>query len=295
MKILRIYLLLLLGTFWVILLLSGEEGYAKDNPEIQSPCWNMPNHGLVHQIQQGLISWKAEGMRNLVKKKCPVCKKDFRTRHKKQIFCSRYCKGTKYEREIKTCLVCGKIFSNKDILSQKYFRIQKYCSKKCFGLSKRKEITNKICPVCKGMFQKRVTSKAVCCSKRCAYNYARIKNGNYKTIEEMKKNLFSFGRFTSNYRVVMEQKLGRKLLPGEIVHHIDCNHENNDPQNLVLLGNVGIHTKVHHSLNLIVEELLKRKVIYYYGEEYKIRKLHLRKKHEILTQTKIMEDQWKIK
>lgn len=34
------------------------------------------------------------------------------------------------------------------------------------------------------------------------------------------------------HRVVAEQKIGRALLPGEIVHHIDGNRLNNHPDNL---------------------------------------------------------------
>jgi hypothetical protein len=36
------------------------------------------------------------------------------------------------------------------------------------------------------------------------------------------------------HRLVMEQKIGRKLVPGEVVHHIDGDRANNDPGNLVL-------------------------------------------------------------
>lgn len=36
------------------------------------------------------------------------------------------------------------------------------------------------------------------------------------------------------HRVIMEQKLGRSLIYGEIVHHIDGNKKNNNPDNLVL-------------------------------------------------------------
>ena len=35
-------------------------------------------------------------------------------------------------------------------------------------------------------------------------------------------------------RLIMEEKLGRKLLPNEDVHHIDENPDNNDPSNLTI-------------------------------------------------------------
>ena len=39
-------------------------------------------------------------------------------------------------------------------------------------------------------------------------------------------------KVTSYPRIVMEEKLGRKLLPDEQVHHKDKNPLNNDPDNL---------------------------------------------------------------
>lgn len=42
------------------------------------------------------------------------------------------------------------------------------------------------------------------------------------------------GGWVLEHRVVMEQRLGRGLLPGENVHHIDGNKENNHPDNLEL-------------------------------------------------------------
>lgn len=45
---------------------------------------------------------------------------------------------------------------------------------------------------------------------------------------------------------VMEQKLGRKLLPGEIVHHIDENHHHNHPSNLELATDRADHLAKHN-------------------------------------------------
>ncbi len=55
----------------------------------------------------------------------------------------------------------------------------------------------------------------------------------------------SDGNIVYIHREVMEQKLGRKLVPGEIVHHIDENKRNNKPDNLELT-NVKEHAKHHH-------------------------------------------------
>lgn len=51
-----------------------------------------------------------------------------------------------------------------------------------------------------------------------------------------------FGRH--EHRVVMEKKLGRALVRGEIVHHIDGNRHNNKPENLQLMTQ-SEHWNVH--------------------------------------------------
>ena len=48
------------------------------------------------------------------------------------------------------------------------------------------------------------------------------------------------------HRVIMENKLGRILEKGEVVHHLDGNKHNNDPSNLQLMTNQE-HSKQHRS------------------------------------------------
>ena len=64
----------------------------------------------------------------------------------------------------------------------------------------------------------------------------------------------TYGRHT--HRIVMEQKIGRKLRPGEVVHHIDENRRNNDPDNLKLFANQAEHAR-HHKLKDIADAKLK--------------------------------------
>jgi hypothetical protein len=42
-------------------------------------------------------------------------------------------------------------------------------------------------------------------------------------------------------------KLGRPLAPGEVVHHIDGNFLNNNPENLEVLPSQGEHMKRHRA------------------------------------------------
>jgi hypothetical protein len=49
--------------------------------------------------------------------------------------------------------------------------------------------------------------------------------------------------YVAEHRLVMEKKLGRHLLPFEVVHHIDGDKENNSEDNLIVFQTNAAHLK----------------------------------------------------
>jgi hypothetical protein len=79
------------------------------------------------------------------------------------------------------------------------------------------------------------------CSVSCAGVYRRGRNTNGKNYVRIRLD----GERIYLHRYVMEQKLGRKLLPTEIVHHIDYNPFNNDESNLMVFESNYAHLEFH--------------------------------------------------
>lgn len=59
------------------------------------------------------------------------------------------------------------------------------------------------------------------------------------------------------HRYVAETILGRKLRPGEIVHHRDGNKRNNTPNNIVVFPSQSAHAKHHAELRWFINEISK--------------------------------------
>lgn len=51
----------------------------------------------------------------------------------------------------------------------------------------------------------------------------------------------ALGKRVKLHRLIAAEMLGRPLLPGEVVHHLDGDSLNNDPENLAVLPSQGHH------------------------------------------------------
>ena len=188
----------------------------------------------------------------MIQRKCKKCGKDFNVYpSSKQIFCSRECaiieNWTKRERARKVsvvCLNCKKEFEvNASDIRVKRGEI-KYCSTKCRdeGLKRGKEIP---CKQCGKLFY---STRREFCSRECVYLY-RSSNSIHKIYQENGylvkfQNGYNKKGNVKLHRAIMEEALGRRLKPNEIVHHKDGNKQNNDISNLEVMERRD-HSRLH--------------------------------------------------
>lgn len=120
------------------------------------------------------------------------------------------------------------------------------------------EERDKYCPVCSKFFRARACNKSVIfcshscymiqrnrddpeLSRRAAQKAGQVIAEKYRGTGT-KSYIKEGGRH--QHRVVAEEKLGRPLEEGEIVHHIDGNKFNNDPDNLQVMTQ-SEHARIH--------------------------------------------------
>ena len=80
------------------------------------------------------------------------------------------------------------------------------------------------------------------------YSVYQNKDGRFRAYDKETKKIVSYPR------IIMEEVLGRPLLPNEQVHHKDENPENNDPNNLIVLTEVEhkrLHNKKYYNREMI--------------------------------------------
>ena len=102
-------------------------------------------------------------------------------------------------------------------------------------------------------------SKRHFCSRRCHMKHMNRELNPTRMTPETRKKLSiarkeklslgsqsyekTLGRHT--HRIVAEQKIGRPLRKGEVVHHIDGNKHNNEPENLMVFRSQADHARWH--------------------------------------------------
>jgi len=73
--------------------------------------------------------------------------------------------------------------------------------------------------------------------------------------------------YTAQHVLVAEKTLGRPLIRGEVVHHIDGDKQNNDPDNLFVC-NRSIHRAVHRSLEVLACQLVRNGLLIFVNGKY---------------------------
>lgn len=194
-----------------------------------------------------------------------MCGKVSKYPYKSQIrrFCSYKCSNQyKWEKLRKraamkkiVCLQCENEFQ----ITESSFRVRikngnnpSFCSLECY--KKYYSSKQKMCPICgEPIKQNRLKTCSVICG---AILKIKMKTGvrtgfwyenGYKVIH------IGRGEGIKEHRLIMEQQLGRKLLPNEIVHHRNGIKDDNRPENLMVLS-----ASEHHSRHRRAEKLLGR-------------------------------------
>lgn len=145
----------------------------------------------------------------MIKIKCAWCGKEyeiFPSRVKSKNFCSRACLAD---------------FSSKQKNPERYAELKNYDN-----MSKNMQRINE-----------QLNPTRMNFSTRAKLHMAHRDSGSGKSYAK------SFGVHT--HRIVAERLLGRKLMPGEVVHHIDGNRRNNAPDNLMVFSSQSQHAKWH--------------------------------------------------
>lgn len=194
--------------------------------------------------------------KNQVKITCEHCNKEFSIKAslaKNRRFCSWDCKkAVDSKKKIVTeCENCGK-----ELQTYKNNK-QKYCSYSCAMTARNlteqnpsyhRNISGENNPMYgKGNFGEANGMYGKTGKLNPAWNGGRKQRKDGYVFVYSPTHPHASGNYVLEHRLVMEKEIGRYLEPNEVVHHIDENPSNNNPDNLRLYSSQSEHIKDAHS------------------------------------------------
>lgn len=195
------------------------------------------------------------GLRSIPDAPCKHCGTVFRPLRSDTAYCSRECWHASIRTSIRPCGCCGAEFKAR-------YAQQQYCSVDCKVKATTKDKTC-VCAECGTSFQRPHGKARAYCSISCS-NRARKKGMKTPLIHldgritgDKVKSTHGYvlvrveGKKIPEHRLVMEQIIGRPLMPGERVHHRNGKRDDNRPENLELWTGVGQSKKDPHGVRLV--------------------------------------------
>ena len=144
----------------------------------------------------------------------------------------------------KICLTCNSIFHKSPSDSKRYWLVKKYCSIKCAPSTFK---AGRQVPQSHKDKLKKLTG-----TKASAWKGGRVYTRNGYVLVNIR------GKYILEHRHVMEEKIGRKLLRSENVHHKNGNKLDNRINNLEIIDHRE-HSRIHTAQRWLDKNKLFRK------------------------------------